>query len=304
MSGSASNAVEVAVIPVAGLGTRMLPASKAIPKEMLPVMDKPMIQHVVEEAIRAGVRHIVFVSHSAKTSIEDHFDSNPALEADLASKGKQDLLKSIRDILPHGVTFSAVRQGAALGLGHAISCARPVVSGRSFAVLLPDVLVDCQGGLEDLGEMIARHQQTGAGQIMVNAVPDEQVKNYGTVDLDCPPESRGDGARIRGIVEKAPAGEAPSNLAVVGRYVFSADIFPALAGLSPGVGGEMQLTDAIAAQLEHGIINAYVMRGQTFDCGSKSGWLEANIHFGLRHADCGPGLQELINRLASDRNES
>ncbi|MDF1820572.1 MAG: UTP--glucose-1-phosphate uridylyltransferase [Alcanivoracaceae bacterium] len=305
MSLAASAGVEIAVIPVAGLGTRMLPASKAIPKEMLPIMDKPMIQMVAEEAVRAGIRHIIFVTHMAKTAIENHFDRNPELEDVLAEKGKQALLQSVKDVLPAGVTFSAVRQGAALGLGHAIACARALVDGRSFAVLLPDVLIDCSGEDEDLGRMIRRHLETGAGQIMVTPVPRERVQDYGTVALSREEEGdEDDGALITGIVEKAPAAEAPSNLAVVGRYVFSAQIFPALEALEPGVGGEMQLTDAIARQLQDEPLHAYLMQGQTFDCGSKLGWLEANLHFGLKHPECGKGLHALMARLCGENDAS
>lgn len=303
MTTSGAGPVDVAVIPVAGLGTRMLPASKAIPKEMLPVMDKPMIQVVVEEAVRAGVRHIVFISHFAKSSIENHFDRNPELESLLHDKGKAALLESVRQIVPPGVVFSAVRQGAACGLGHAISCAEAVVNGRSFAVLLPDVLIDCHGQKEDLEQMIKRHQESGAGQIMVAEVPPERVKDYGTVALDRD-VNEPCGARITGIVEKAPHGEAPSNLAVVGRYVFSADIFPALKSLEPGVGGELQLTDAIAAHLQERRLEAYLMQGRTFDCGSKLGWLEANIHYGMRHDDCGPGVKALLSRIAGEPDAS
>lgn len=294
--------IRKAVIPVAGFGTRMLPASKAIPKEMLPVVDRPAIQYVVEEAVAAGLTEIVLVTHPSKKAIEDHFDTAAELETALATKGKAGLLAEVQGTLPKGVRLAMVRQGQALGLGHAVACAADLIGTDPFAVLLPDVLLDATAGTHDLSQMVAAFKHTGHAQIMVEAVPDERVDQYGIVSLAQPIAQPGQGAPIAAIVEKPALAEAPSNLAVVGRYVFPATILPLLQQTQAGKGGEIQLTDAIDALLAQGQVDAWQMTGSTFDCGSKLGYLEAILHFGLQHATLGAGLRELMQaQLANGR---
>jgi len=238
--------VRKAVIPVAGLGTRMLPATKAIPKEMLPLVDKPLIQYVVNECIAAGITEIVLVTHSSKNSIENHFDTSFELEAMLEKRVKRQLLEEVQSICPPHVTIMQVRQGLAKGLGHAVLCAHPVVGDEPVAVILPDVILDeyeSDLSRDNLAEMIARFDETGASQIMVEPVAD--VTAYGVVDCKGLALQPGESVPMVGVVEKPKADVAPSNLAVVGRYVLSADIWPLLAKTPPGAGDEIQLTDAI-----------------------------------------------------------
>ena len=288
-----------AVLPVAGLGTRFLPTSKAVPKEMINVVDKPAIQYVVEEAVAAGIREIILVTHSSKRAIEDHFDSNYELEAELERKNKTAMLEAVRNIIPASVRVIAVRQPKALGLGHAVLCAREVVGDDDFAVLLPDVLVDGepQSGA-DLGAMIARFSETGRGQIMVQQVPSDKVQNYGVAWFAVDPPQPGQSLELRGVVEKPAPEEAPSNLAVVGRYVLPVAIFDYLEHLEPGVGDEIQLTDAIDELLQQQSVEAYSMTGRTFDCGNKYGYLEATLYYGLRHPEVADGLARMIRDLA------
>lgn len=290
--------VTKAVIPVAGFGTRMLPASKAIPKEMLPVVDKPAIQYVVDEAAAAGITEIILVTHPAKKAIEDHFDTQAELEAALHAKGKHKLLDEVRQTLPSGVTIAAVRQAGALGLGHAVANAAGLIGDAPFAVLLPDVLVDAGNNANDLGQMIQRFEQSGKAQIMVEAVPQSRVDQYGIVDLAAPLEQPGSFAAMKGVVEKPAPDDAPSNLSVVGRYVFPAAIMPLLKQTAPGKGGEIQLTDAMDELLQQRGMEAWRMTGQTFDCGSKLGYLQAILHYGMKHPDVGDGFKHLIKRQA------
>lgn len=288
--------VTKAVIPVAGFGTRMLPASKAIPKELLPVVDRPAIQYVVEEAAAAGITDIILVTHAAKTAIEDHFDCQHELEETLRAKNKMRLLAEVQNALPQGVRLSSVRQGGALGLGHAVACAASLVGDAPFAVLLPDVLVDSDKEACDLAAMVQMFAQSGRAQVMVEAVPTERVSQYGIVALDGALERPGHSAAITDIVEKPAPDKAPSNLAVVGRYVFPPSIFALLQQTRPGQGGEIQLTDGIAALLAQGV-DAWRMTGLTFDCGNKAGYLEAVLHFGLKHPEVGEDLRHTMTRL-------
>ena len=290
--------VTKAVLPVAGLGTRFLPASKAIPKEMVTVVDKPVIQYVVEEALAAGINEIVLVTHSSKKAIEDHFDVNYELEAELERRGKDELLQVLRDIAPPQLKVTAVRQGRALGLGHAVYCARPVVGNEAFAVLLPDVLVE-QGAaaVNDLGLMTRRFAETGGhAQIMVEPVPNELVSQYGVVDLQGVDLQPGQHALMTRVVEKPPRDEAPSNLAVVGRYVLPARIFELLENTKPGAGGEIQLTDAIAELMNSEGVEAWHISGRSYDCGSKLGYLEATLAYGLQHPQLGADFRALLTR--------
>lgn len=293
------NEVTRAVIPVAGFGTRMLPASKAIPKEMLPVVDKPAIQYVIEEAAAAGITEIILITHPSKKAIEDHFDTQAELEAALIAKQKTRLLEEVRGTLPKGVRLVMLRQGEARGLGHAVATAAAVIGDAPFAVLLPDVLLDQTTQTHDMSAMLAAFSATGRAQIMVEAVAAERVDQYGIVSLKGALEQPGFGAEIEAIVEKPPVADAPSNLAVVGRYVFPAAIMPLLATTAPGKGGEIQLTDAIATLLKDGV-DAWRMTGSTFDCGSKAGYLEAILHFACKHPQLKDSTQALLSRFAQE----
>ncbi|MAX54383.1 MAG: UTP--glucose-1-phosphate uridylyltransferase [Alcanivoracaceae bacterium] len=286
--------VTKAILPVAGFGSRMLPASKAIPKEMLPVVDRPAIEYVVQEAVRAGIKEIILVSHSAKTAIEDYFDTQFELQHQLETKGKDKLLAEVRDILPADVSVISVRQHRALGLGHAVACAAPVVGDSPFAVLLPDVLVDCDGQNEDLKSMVDRFDASGFPQIMVEEVPENRVDQYGIVALEGAAPARGESAVMRGVVEKPAIGEAPSCLSVVGRYVLPGEIMKILQNTLPGAGNEIQLTDAIATLMENQVVEAYTMRGQTFDCGNKAGYLQAIFHYAAKHPELGEVARSMM----------
>lgn len=290
--------VRKVVIPVAGLGTRVLPASKAIPKEMMPVVDKPVIQYVVEEAVAAGIKEIILVTRSGKSAIEDHFDAHYELEAELARKNKTALLAAIREIVPDDVSIIAIRQPQAKGLGHAVHCAATVVNGEPFAVILPDVLVNnAAQASTDLGGMLSAFELNQAGQIMVDEVPIEKVSSYGIVDCNGVVPELGGSVAIKGMVEKPSQAEAPSNLAVVGRYILPGRVMGLLADGQPGAGGEIQLTDALDTLLSEQSIEAYKMQGDTYDCGEKLGYVKANIAYGLQHPQTGGALKEFIQTL-------
>ncbi|WP_394166131.1 UTP--glucose-1-phosphate uridylyltransferase GalU [Neptunomonas phycophila] len=276
------------VIPVAGLGTRVLPASKAIPKEMLTVVDKPVIQHVAEEAVGAGFTEIILITRSSKQAIEDHFDVHYELETELERKGKDSILNDVKGILPAGVSISSVRQGRALGLGHAVLCAAPLVGNEPFAVMLPDMLIhNPSNGSQDLAAMVKDFNETGAAQIMVEAVPEEHVERYGVVDCDGKPLNAGQGQPIIGMVEKPPRDKAPSNQAIVGRYILPARVMELLKDTKPGAGNEIQLTDALDALIKEAPMRAYSMVGKTYDCGNKLGFVQANMAFAMSHPDLG-----------------
>lgn len=289
--------IKKAILPVAGLGTRFLPASKSIPKEMVTVVDRPAIEYVVREAVEAGIEQIILVTHSSKASIENYFDRNFELETTLEQKKKFDLLKEITDILPKHVSVVSVRQPQPLGLGHAVLCAKDIVGDEAFAVLLPDVLVKNQTCDNDLSLMIQRFEQSQAAQIMVEAVPDHLVDQYGIVDVTISPQE-GESITMQGIVEKPAVGKAPSNLSVVGRYILPAQIMGLLADTPRGAGNEIQLTDAIATLQQSETVEAYRMKGQTFDCGSQLGYLKAVLHYGIEHPKLGVEFKGLIQELA------
>ena len=295
MSGSVMT-IKKAILPVAGLGTRFLPASKSIPKEMVTVVDRPAIEYVVKEAVAAGIEQIILVTHSSKASIENYFDRNFELETTLEQKQKFDLLKDIKDILPAHVSVVSVRQPQPLGLGHAVLCAKSIVGNDDFAVLLPDVLVKDADLTNDLSLMIQRFNETHASQIMVEAVPDHLVDQYGIVDVASVP-NEGQSIVMQGIVEKPAVGSAPSNLSVVGRYVLPAKIMQLLEQTPKGAGNEIQLTDAIAMLQQTNTVEAYRMKGQTFDCGSKLGYLKAVLHYGVDHPTLGEAFKALIQEL-------
>lgn len=288
-----------AVIPVAGLGTRMLPATKAIPKEMLPLVDKPLIQFVVNECAAAGITEIILVTHSSKNAIENHFDTSFELESTLEARVKRQLLDEVRAITPEGVTIMHVRQGQAKGLGHAVLCAKPLIGNEPFAVVLPDVLIDeyeADLKAENLAKMIKLFEATNTSQIMVEAVPQELVSNYGVVDLNGTDLKAGNSAAIQSVVEKPKQHVAPSNLAVVGRYVLSENIWPLLAKTPSGAGDEIQLTDAIASLIEQEQVDAFYMTGKSHDCGSKLGYMKAFVEYGLKHETEGEEFSNWFNK--------
>ena len=290
-----------AIIPVAGLGTRMLPATKAIPKEMLTLVDKPLIQYVVNECISAGIKEIVLVTHSSKNAIENHFDTSFELETMLEKRVKRQLLEEVRSICPKDVTIMHVRQGNAKGLGHAVLCGRPLVGDEPFAVVLPDVLLadfSADQKKENLAAMIQRFNQTQTSQIMVAPVAQESVSSYGIADCGGVQLHDGESAKIESIVEKPAVDKAPSNLAVVGRYIFSAAIWNLLEKTPVGVGDEIQLTDAIDMLIEKETVEAFHMTGKSFDCGDKIGYMEAFVEYGIRHAKLGKEFKTFIKNLA------
>ena len=289
-----------AVIPVAGLGTRMLPATKAIPKEMLPVVDKPLIQYVVNECVAAGIKEIVLVTHASKNSIENHFDTSFELEATLEKRVKRQLLEEVQAIVPKDVTIMHIRQGVANGLGHAILCAQPVVGDAPFAVVLPDVILDeASSNLkkDNLADMVSKFNTSRVSQVLVEEVPHEDVNKFGVVDLDGAAITPGESAKIYGMVEKPDVEDAPSNLAVVGRYVLSEKIWELLEFTPPGAGGEVQLTDAIATLMNLEQVDAYYMKGKSHDCGSKLGYMKANVEYALRHKELGPEYKAYLKSL-------
>ena len=289
-----------AVLPVAGLGTRMLPATKAIPKEMLPLVDKPLIQYVVNEAVAAGIKEIVLVTHASKNSIENHFDTSFELEATLEARVKRSLLDEVRSIVPKDVTVISVRQSAPLGLGHAVLAAKPIVGNNPFAVMLPDVIIDkykSNPKTDNLSQMINRFDQTGYNQVMVEPVPQAQVHQYGVVDLAGKNINAGENATIKNMVEKPNNDEAPSNLAITGRYVVSPTIWDLLEYTPPGAGGEIQLTDALL-QLRHlETLEAYHLTGKSHDCGSKLGYMLANVEYAMQSSHMGEEFSKQVREL-------
>jgi UTP--glucose-1-phosphate uridylyltransferase len=286
--------VRKAVFPVAGLGTRFLPATKAIPKEMLTVVDRPVIQHVVDEARDAGIEHFIFVTGRNKSVIEDHFDRQVELEEVLAARGKTAELKALSADLPDAGSTSFTRQQEPLGLGHAVWCAREIVGNEPFALLLPDVLVQTEGK-GCLAQMIDAYAEHGGNILAVEPVPDDQVKNYGVVSLG----GKGNGRvlPIDGMVEKPNPGTEPSNLTILGRYILQPEIFAILAGQEKGAGGEIQLTDAMLTLLKRQPFYALRYEGRAFDCGSKIGFLAANIAFALARPDLAKAVSAEVKKL-------
>ncbi|WP_291841600.1 UTP--glucose-1-phosphate uridylyltransferase GalU [Maricaulis sp.] len=287
--------VRKAVLPVAGFGTRVLPATKTIPKEMLPVFDRPAIQYVVDEAVAAGIEHFVFVTGRNKGAIEDYFDTAYELEASLEAKGKSDILAEVTRTKPIPGSMSFVRQQAPLGLGHAIWCARDIIGSDPFAILLPDVLVQAEPSC--LAQMISVFDETGGNVIAVEQVPADEVNKYGIID----PESReGNRIRMRGMVEKPAVDAAPSNLSITGRYILQGSVFDYLADQAAGAGGEIQLTDAMARQMQNQDFHAVEYVGQSYDCGSKLGYLRATMAYARAHRELGDGAQALINEFSGN----
>lgn len=278
----------------------MLPASKAIPKEMLTLADKPLIQYVVNECAAAGITEIILVTHSSKNAIENHFDTSFELESTLEARVKRQLLDEVRSITPKGVTIMHIRQGQAKGLGHAVLCAKPLVGDAPFAVVLPDVLIDDASAdleQENLAAMIREYEATGASQILVEAVAQQDVDKYGIVDISGADIKPGQSAAISTIVEKPAIKEAPSNLAVVGRYVLPDTIWDILAHTAPGAGDEIQLTDAIFTLMKNEAVNAFYMTGKSHDCGGKLGYMKAFVEYSMRHEKEGKAFSEWIKNL-------
>ncbi len=281
-----------AVFPVAGLGTRFLPATKASPKEMLPVVDKPLIQYAVEEAADAGITDMIFITGRNKRAIEDHFDKAYELETELTAKNKLALLEVVQSAAPKGINCIYIRQTEALGLGHAVLCAQPVVGEEPFAVILADDLID--GKISVMRQMIALYEQQGHSLIGVENIAREDTASYGIVAVEPAGPRLG---RIRKIIEKPKPDVAPSTLGVVGRYVLTGNIFKHLRNLKPGSGGELQLTDAIASLLGEEPVFAYEFEGKRYDCGDKLGYLEATVAYGLQHPEVGAGFAAYLRGL-------
>jgi len=282
-------ALRKAVFPVAGLGSRFLPATKASPKEMLPVVDKPLIQYAVEEAAAAGIRDMIFITGRNKRAIEDHFDKAYELESELEHQGKQALLDAVRSVLPADVQCIYIRQAEPLGLGHAVLCARPVVGNEPFAVLLADDLID--GNPPATAHLAQAYASEQCSVLGVEEIPRAMTESYGVVSV---PDASQPLAEVRAIVEKPAPAEAPSTLAVIGRYVLTPRIFDLLADARPGRGGEIQLTDAISRLLEFERVLATRLPGKRYDCGSKLGYLQAAIEFGVRHSEIGREFGEYL----------
>ena len=280
--------IKKAVFPVAGMGTRFLPATKASPKEMLPIVDKPLIQYAVEEAVEAGCTDIVFITGRNKRSIEDHFDKAYELETELERKNKNALLEIAQNILPDGVNLMYIRQTEALGLGHAVLCAAPAVGDEPFAVILADDLIDAPKGA--LAQMMDVYNATGSSVLGVETVDPSQTGSYGIVEI----EPKDAYQRVTSIVEKPKPADAPSNLAVVGRYILTPAIFDLLRHTQAGAGGEIQLTDAIAALLKQETVLAHAFSGQRYDCGSKLGYLQATLAYGCKHPEVGVEFAKMV----------
>jgi UTP--glucose-1-phosphate uridylyltransferase len=272
--------VTKAVFPVAGLGTRFLPATKASPKEMLPIVDKPLIQYAVEEAIEAGMTDIIFISSRTKRTVEDHFDKAYELETELETRGKNKVLELVQSIRPSGINFIYIRQAEALGLGHAVLCAKPVIGSEPFAVILADDLIDATPPV--MKQMVDAYDYYQCSVLGVQQVAPEDTASYGIVDAT---SLTGRVSRVNAIVEKPKPAEAPSNLGVVGRYILTPRIFHFIENLEAGTGGELQLTDAIAALLQEQQVLAYAFDGVRYDCGSKLGYLQATVEYAMKHPE-------------------
>ena len=289
--------IRTAVFPVAGLGTRFLPATKSMPKEMLPLVDRPLIQYAVDEARAAGITEFIFVTARGKSTLEDYFDSAPSLERELEAKGKSDLLAEVRNSTMPSGSIAYIRQQEALGLGHAVWCARRLIGDRPFAVILPDDVI--AGDTPCLQQMVEAYEAAGGGcMVAAMDVPDAQVSNYGVLKVA---EDMGDLVRAAGLVEKPAPEDAPSNVAVIGRYILTAEVLKSLGKMKEGAGGEIQLTDAIAAQVGAGVpVHGYRFRGHRYDCGSKAGFLRATVAFALARPDLCEDFAGFIRQLARE----
>lgn len=289
-----------AIIPVASLGTRMLPATKSIPKEMLPVFDKPLIQYVVEEAVSAGIKDIILITRSGKSAIDNHFNVNAELETLLAQKGKQDLLAAIKSGVPRNVSICSITQQEALGLGHAILCAKSIIGNEPFSVLLPDVLIDehfCSLSEANLATMIRRFEKTSRNQVLVEPVPLDKIHQYGIVDCEGVSLREGEARPVKKLIEKPNKLEAPSNLSIVGRYVFDKAIWKHLSRVKPDASGEIQLTNAINSLAKKEIVEAYHIVGRSHDCGNKCGYAKAGLAYAMRDHLVGRHIEEYMHEV-------
>lgn len=284
--------VTKAIFPVAGLGTRFLPATKSIPKEIMTLVDRPLIQYAIDEAREAGIEDFIFVTSRGKSALSDYFDDSPVLESELKRKGKDDLLKILNDTNMESGQISYVRQAGAKGLGHAVACARRMIHDEPFAVILPDDVIAADKPC--LGQMIEAYADTGGSMVAAMEVTPERTSAYGILDVE---EADGQTLRVRGMVEKPEAGTAPSNLAVIGRYILSPNVMRHLTGLGAGAGGEIQLTDAIAREIEGDGVHGFRFEGHRYDCGSKAGFLQATVAFGLARPDLRDELSDFIRAL-------
>lgn len=287
--------VTKAIFPVAGLGTRFLPATKSVPKEIMTLVDRPLIQYAIDEARAAGIKEFIFVTSRGKGALEDYFDHSPVLEQELRKKGKDDLLETLKDTYMDSGAIAYIRQHRALGLGHAVWCARRLIANEPFAVILPDDVIAAEKPC--LQQMVEAYEETGGNMVAAMEVPPEQASSYGMIDMS---EDMGSMVKVKGMVEKPKADESPSNLAVIGRYILEPSILRNLNKLKSGAGGEIQLTDAIASDIEQGNdVYGYRFRGQRFDCGSKSGFLQATVAFGLARDDLRGDLSEYLRGIMS-----
>ncbi|PYG29177.1 UTP--glucose-1-phosphate uridylyltransferase GalU [Pelagimonas varians] len=289
--------VTKAIFPVAGMGTRFLPATKSVPKEIMTLVDRPLVQYAIDEARAAGIKEFIFVTSRGKGALEDYFDHAPQLEQELRKKGKDELLATLKSTNMDSGDIAYIRQHRALGLGHAVWCARRLIHNEPFAVILPDDVIAAEKPC--LQQMVEAYEETGGNMVAAMEVPDEQTSSYGMLDIA---EDMGSKVKIKGMVEKPPAGQSPSNLAVIGRYILSANVFGHLNRIKSGAGGEIQLTDAIAREISDGEgVYGYRFRGQRFDCGSKSGFLQATVAFGLSRPDLRDDLEGYLTQLMASR---
>ncbi|MGB0900689.1 UTP--glucose-1-phosphate uridylyltransferase GalU [Halocynthiibacter sp.] len=285
--------VTKAVFPVAGLGTRFLPATKAIPKEIMTLVDRPLIQYAIDEARAAGIKEFIFVTSRGKSALEDYFDHAPELEASLRQKGKNDLLDALKSTNMESGAIAYIRQHQALGLGHAVWCARRLIANEPFAVILPDDVIAAEKPC--LQQMIEAYEETGGSMVAAMEVPQDKTSSYGVLDIK---EDHGEKVSVKGMVEKPAAEDAPSNLAVIGRYILAPRVLQNLSNIKRGAGGEIQLTDAIAQEIQNGHdVFGYRFRGQRFDCGSKAGFLQATVAFGLSRPDLQDEFSEFLNEM-------
>ncbi len=287
--------VTKAIFPVAGLGTRFLPATKSVPKEIMTLVDRPLIQYAIDEARAAGIKEFIFVTSRGKGALEDYFDHAPQLEQELKKKGKTELLEVLKSTNMESGAIAYVRQHKALGLGHAVWCARRLIGNEPFAVILPDDVIAAEKPC--LQQMVEAYEETGGNMVAAMEVPSDKVKSYGVLDVK---EDMGAMVRVKGMVEKPAPADAPSNLAVIGRYILSPDVLGNLNKMQSGAGGEIQLTDAIAAEIAQGKdVYGYRFRGQRFDCGSKSGFLQATVAFGLAREDLREDLYGYLREVVN-----
>lgn len=291
--------VTKAVLPVAGFGTRVLPATKTVPKEMLTVVDRPALQYVVDEAIEAGIEHFVFVTARGKIAIEDYFDAAYELEHALERKGKTDILDQLRSDQPREGTMSFVRQQQAKGLGHAVWCARDIIGDEPFAVLLPDVLI--QSKRSCLAQMMDAYHEVGGNIIAVDSVPEDRVSDYGVIKPKAGADVSQSLIAMDGMVEKPPVAEAPSTLKITGRYILQPELMSLLRDQAAGAGGEIQLTDAMARLMTEQDFHAFRYDGRDYDCGSKLGYFEAVIAYAREHSEIGPDARKMITRFAQNK---